>query len=179
MWYYLPSCLLMTSSSLNTNKKPAFPNLLYHWRDTTVPIQSFRRWNSFSLLLSLHIILVHWTYCQLNPHNHIPASLFSHIDPVSRTLLWKSLYCRGQLHWCQNIQHPTMNKGISLVAYRCFVQSEQPARVPRKPTLSYLDKSGYALGRKGKGLLTFAQWLRLCSTCPQSVYRIIILTVLM
>lgn len=169
----------MTSSSLNTNKKPAFPNLLYHWRDTTVPIQSFRRWNPFSLLLSLHIISVHWTCYQLNPHNHIPASLFSHIDPISRTVLWKSLYCGGHLVWCQNIQHPTLDKGISLVAYRCFVQSEQPARVSCKPSLSYPDKTGYALGRNPKCLLTFTQWLRLCNTRTQSVHHIVILTVLM
>lgn len=147
VWYYLPSCLLMTSSSLNTNEKPAFPNLLYHWRDTTVPIQRFRSWNPFSRLLSLYGTSVHWTCYQLNPHKHIPASLFIHTDPVSRTLLWKSLYCGGNLLWRQNIQHTTLNKGISFVAYRCFPQSEQSARFPCKPTLSYFNKTGYVLGR--------------------------------
>jgi hypothetical protein len=169
----------MTSSSLNTNKKPAFPNLLYQWRGTTVPIQSFGSWNPFSLLLSLHIISVHWTCCQLNPHNHIPSPLFSHVDPVSRTLLWKSLYCGGHFLWCQNIQHPTLNKGISLVAYRCFIPSEQPARFPCKPTLSYFHKPGYELDRKAVCLVTITLWLRLCSTCAHSVYHTIILTVLM
>jgi hypothetical protein len=150
VWYYLPSCLLMTSPSLNTNKKPVFPNPLYHWRDTRVPIQSVTSWNPFSHLISLHVISVHWTCYQLNPHNHIPASLFSHIDPVSRTLLWTSLYCGGHLVWCHNIQHPTLNEGISFVAYPCFLQSEQSARFPCKPTLSNFHINGYVLGTKAK-----------------------------
>ena len=137
----------MTSSSLNTIKKPGFPNPLYHWRDTTIPIQSVRSWNALSRLLSLHVISVHWTCYQLNPHKHIPASTFSHIDLVSRTLLWNSLYCGELLFWWLNIQHTTLNKGISFVVYLCFMQSEQSARFLCKPALSYFDKNDYVLGR--------------------------------
>jgi hypothetical protein len=136
----------MTSSFLNTNKKPALPYPLYHWRDTTVPTQSFRSWNPFSRLLSLHVISVHWTCYQHNPHNHIPATLFSHIDPFSRTLLWRFLYCGGHLVWCQNIQHPTLkNKELHLwlivasysqrspLAYRA--NQQQPANRTHNPQL--------------------------------------------
>jgi hypothetical protein len=77
------------------------------------------------------------------PRNHISASVFSHIDPVSRTLLWKSLYCGGLLVRCQNIKNAALNKVISVVSYSCIIRLEQSIRFPCKQTLSYFDKTGY------------------------------------
>ena len=89
VWYYSPSCLLMTSSSLYTEKKPAFPNPLYHWQDTIVPIQSVRSWNPFPLLLSLYIIQ------SIEPvinSTHITTS--QHLSSVTSTK-FQGLFCES------------------------------------------------------------------------------------